>query len=385
METLPLAPFKDVIDGIKETGGEIFKFCYQCGLCDTLCPWNRVRNFFIRNIVHEAQLGIVDFGSEDLWLCATCGACVEHCPRGVGIIDVMRAMRRLLVPGGVVPTSIPNLRGVMTSIASVGNPWLQEPENRANWAKGLGVKDFNEDMELLYFPCCTPAYDPRDQKIARATSEILLKLGVSFGILGSKEVCCGESVRKAGNEELFKRLAKENIRTFIENGVKKILVSSPHCYHTFINEYPEFMVNFEVVHISQYLFELINEGRLKLTKEYKKKITYHDPCYLGRHNKIYDEPRNVLKSVPGVEIVEMSDSRENALCCGGGGGRIWMETKKEERFADLRIQQALEVGAEVLVTSCPYCIIMFEDSVAMAHKAGIIQVKDITEIIQEVI
>jgi Fe-S oxidoreductase len=385
VETIALAPFKDVIDGIKETGGEAFKFCYQCGLCETACPWNRVRNFFVRSIIHQAQLGVVDFGSEDLWLCATCGACVERCPRGVKIIDVMRAMRRLLVPDGVVPASIPNLRGVMTSIASVGNPWQQEPENRANWAKGLGVKEFSEGTELLYFPCCTPAYDPRVQKVAQATSEILTKVGVDFGILGPKENCCGESVRKAGNEQLFKRLAKENIKTFIENGVKKILVSSPHCYHTFKNEYAEFKANFEVVHITQYLFELIKEGRLKLTKEYKKKITYHDPCYLGRHNGIYDAPREVLKKVPGLELVEMADSRENALCCGGGGGRIWMETKKGERFADLRIQQALEVGADVLVTSCPYCIINFKDSRLALGDSAAIEIKDITEIIQEVI
>ncbi|MCJ7426484.1 MAG: (Fe-S)-binding protein [Dehalococcoidales bacterium] len=385
METLALAPFKDVIDGIKETGGEAFKLCYQCGLCETVCPWNRVRKFFVRSIIHQAQLGVADFGSEDLWLCATCGACVERCPRGVGIIDIMRAMRRLLVPDGVVPASIPNLRGVMTSIASVGNPWQQEPENRANWAKGLGVKEFSEDTELLYFSCCTPAYDPRVQKVAQATSEILTKLGVDFGILGPKENCCGESVRKAGNEQLFKRLARENIKTFIENGVKKILVSSPHCYHTFKNEYPEFKANFEVVHVSQYLFELINEGRLKLSKEYGKKVTYHDPCYLGRHNGIYDEPREVLKKVPGLELIEMADSRENALCCGGGGGRIWMDTPKGERFSDLRLEQGIEVGAEVLVTSCPYCIINFEDSRLTLEDSEVIEIKDITEIIQEVI
>jgi Fe-S oxidoreductase len=383
METLALAPFKDVIDGIKETGGEAFKLCYQCGLCDTACPWNRVRNFPVRSIIHQAQLGVADFGSEDLWLCATCGACVERCPRGVKIIDVMRSMRRLLVPDGVVPASIPNLRGVMTSIASVGNPWLGEPEDRANWAKGLGVKEFSEGTELLYFSCCTPAYDKRVQTVAQATSEILNRAGVDFGILGPKEVCCGESVRKAGNEQLFKHLAKENIKTFIDNGVHKILVSSPHCYHAFKNEYPEFNANFEVVHISQYLFELINEGRLKLTKEYGKKVTYHDPCYLGRHNGIYDEPREVLKKVPGLELIEMPDSRENALCCGGGGGRIWMETKKGERLSDLRLQQAIEVGAEVLVTSCPYCIINFKDSQLTLENSEAIEIKDITEIILE--
>ncbi len=385
METVALAPFKVVIDGIKETGGEAFRLCYQCGLCETVCPWNRVRSFLVRSIIHQAQLGVVDFESEDLWLCATCDACVERCPRGVGIIDIMRAMRRLLVPDGVVPASIPNLRSVMTSIASVGNPWGQEPKDRANWAKDPGVKEFSEDTELLYFPCCYPSYDPRLRKVAAATANILNRAGVDFGILGPKESCCGESVRKAGNEALFKRLARENIKTFVENGVKKILCSSPHCYHTFKTEYPEFKANFEVVHISQYLFELINEGRLKLAKEYGKKVTYHDPCYLGRHNGIYDEPREVLRKIPGLELIEMADAREDSLCCGMGGGRIWMETAKGERFSDLRLEQAIGVGAEVLVTSCPYCITQFEDSRLTLNVTENIEVKDVTEIIGEVI
>ena len=261
METVPLAPFKVVIDGIKEAGGEADKFCYQCGKCDTVCPWNRVRKFFVRRMINQAKFGVVPFESEDLWLCATCGNCVQRCPRGVEIIDVMRAMRRLLVPDGVVPASIPNLRSVMTSIASVGNPWGQAPEDRANWAKDLEVKEFVEGTEVLYFPCCYPSYDPRLRKVSQATASLLSKAGVDFGILGSKEMCCGESVRKAGNEDLFKRLARENIKTFIESGVKKIVLSSPHCYHTFKNEYPEFKVNFEVVHVTQFLIPADQRGK----------------------------------------------------------------------------------------------------------------------------
>ncbi len=382
METIPLAPFKDVIDGLKEAGGEAFKFCYQCGKCETVCPWNRVRKFFVRKIVNQAKFGVVPFESEDLWLCATCRNCVQRCPRGVEIIDVMRAMRRLLVVDGVVPASIPNLRGVMTSIASVGNPFRQE-KDRAEWAEGLSVKPFTEGTETLYFPCCYPSYEPRLKKVAQATAHLLNRAGVDFGILGSKENCCGESVRKVGNEDLFKRLARENIKAFIENGVKKIVASSPHCFHTFKNEYSEFKVNFEVSHVSQYLFQLMREGRLKPTKEYAKKVTYHDPCYLGRHNGIYDEPREVLKKIPGLELIEMADVRENSLCCGMGGGRIWMETAKEERFSNLRLEQAIGVGAEVLVTSCPYCVTQFEDSRLTLKEGEAIQIKDITEILQE--
>jgi Fe-S oxidoreductase len=383
METVALALFKPVADAIKETGGEAFKLCYQCGLCETVCPWNRVREFHIRKIINQAKLGVVPLESDDVWLCTTCRRCVQECPRGVKIIDVMRAMRRLLVPDGVVPASIPNLRGVMTSIASEGNPWRQQAKDRANWAKDLGIKDFDETTQLLYFPCCTSAFDPRVQKAAQATGKILASVGADFGILGPKETCCGESVRKAGNEDLFKRLAKENIKTFIDSGVKKILVSSPHCYHTFKNEYSEFKVNFEVVHTTEYLYEMMNKGKIKPTKELRKKVTYHDPCYLGRHNNIYDQPREVLKSIPGVDLVEMADNKESSLCCGGGGSRIWMETPREERFSDIRIKQALEVGADVLVTACPYCIMNFEDSKLNIPGAENLEIKDITEIVQE--
>jgi Fe-S oxidoreductase len=247
------------------------------------------------------------------------------------------------------------------------------------------VKEFSEGTEVLYFPCCYPSYEPRLKKVAQATASILNQTGVDFGILGSKEMCCGESVRTAGNEALFKRVARENIKTFVENGVKKILLSSPHCYHTFKNEYPEFMVNFEVIHISQYLFQLMNEGRLMPTKEFEKRVAYHDPCYLGRHNGIYDEPREVLKSIPGLELRELAESRENSLCCGMGGGRIWMETPKSERFSDIRLEQAIEAGAEVLATACPYCITQFEDSRLTMEDSEAIQIMDITEILQEVI
>jgi len=240
-------------------------------------------------------------------------------------------------------------------------------------------------MDLLYFVGCYLSYDPRLKKVAIATANILKKAGINFGILGEKENCCGESIRKAGGEQEFRTLAKANIKTFIDQGVKKILVSSPHCYHTLKNEYPEFMVNFEVVHNSQFLAQLISEGRLELTSEYAKKVTYHDPCYLSRHNGIYDEPRDVLEEVPGLHLVEMTASRRDSLCCGGGGGRIWMETPKNERFSDIRVQQAVETGAHVLVTACPYCITNFEESRLSLEGDDVLEIKDITEIINEVI
>jgi len=380
-----VTPYKEIIDVIKASGGEAFKLCYQCGLCDVVCPWNRVRTFSMRKLVREATFGLTDIESEEMWRCTTCGKCPQQCPRDVKQIESGVALRRIATEYGVFPTAVKPIRTISGSLVGEGNPLSEERAERANWAEGLSVKTFTEGMEVLYFPGCYLCYDPRLKKVARATADILNRAGVDFGILGTKENCCGESIRKTGDEDVFKLLARENIKTFIDNGVKKILVSSPHCYHTFKNEYPEFMVDFEVIHISQYVSELINEGRLELTKEYGKKVTYHDPCYLGRHNGIYDEPREVLKRVPGLELNEMPESREDSLCCGGGGGRIWMETPKGERFSDLRLEQAMEVGAEVLVTSCPYCIANFEDSRLTLDVTEKIEIKDITEIIGEVI
>jgi Fe-S oxidoreductase len=380
-----VADFKEIVDAIKANGGEAFKLCFQCGLCDVVCPWNRIRIFSMRKIVREAAFGLTDIESEDIWRCTTCGRCPQQCPRDVKQIESGVALRRIATEYGVFPSPVRPVRTVSASLRGRGNPLNEERNNRAAWAEGLSVKTFTEGTEILYFPCCYLSYDPRLKKAAAATVAILNKAGIDYGILGSKENCCGESIRKTGDEELFKRLARENIKTFIDHGVKKILVSSPHCYHSFKNEYREFRVDFEVVHISQYLAELIREGRLELNKEYKKKATYHDPCYLGRHNGIYDDPREVLRKVPGLELVEMPESRIDSLCCGGGGGRIWMETVKGERFSDFRLEQAIAVGAEVLVTSCPYCIANFEDSRSTIGVADNIVIKDITEILQEVI
>jgi len=380
-----VAPYKEIIDVIKASGGDAFKRCFECGLCDVVCPWNRVRSFSIRRIVREATFGLTEIESEEIWRCTTCGKCPQRCPRDVKQIESGVSLRRVATEYGVFPASVRPVRTVSGSLVGEGNPLNEERKKRADWAEGLSVKPFTEGMEILYFPDCYCSYDPRLKKVARATAAILNKAGVDFGILGAKESCCGESIRKTGDEEVFKRLAKENIKTFIDHGVKKILVSSPHCYHTFKNEYPEFRVNFEVVHISQYLLELIQSGKLMLNKEYRKRVAWHDPCYLGRHNGIYDEPREVLKRVPGLELIEMPESREESFCCGGGGGRIWMETPKGERFSDLRLEQASGVGAGVLATACPYCITNFEDSRLNREKGEAIEIKDITEIISEVI
>ncbi len=378
----PAIPDKETVDILREMGGDTLKICYQCGTCTGTCPWNLVRTFLPRRMMYRAQLGLIDFGDEDIWTCATCGACVIRCPRGVEMTNVIRAMRKVVAEMGVakVPDS---LRISVKNIASVGNPQGEPEEERGNWAQDLGVKAFAPGTELLYYTCCVPAIDPKVRRIAQSTVGILQKIGIDFGVLGAKERCCGESVRKSGSETVFHGLAEGNIQTFAENGVKRVVVNSPHCYHTFKNEYPELGAEFEVVHLSQLLAQLIDEGKLTFSKEVKKKVIYHDPCYLGRHNEIYEEPRRVLQAIPGVELLEFPDSRQFSICCGGGGGRVWMETAKGERFCDLRLQQAIDAGADVLAVACPYCMLMFDDSLLTMGKEGAIEIKDISELVLE--
>jgi len=385
METV--TPFREIVDEILQAGGETFTYCYQCGKCDVVCPWNRVRAFSMRKIVWQAALGLPEIEFDDIWRCTTCGRCPSACPRGVDQIQIGRALRRIASAYDVFPASVAGVRTAGSSLASDGNPLGEDREARGAWAKDLALKPFQEGMEVLFFVGCYYSYDPRLRKVAVATTEILKRAGVDFGILGSMESCCGESIRKAGNEEVFRSLARANIKAFIDHGVKRILVASPHCYHTFKNEYPEFMVHFQVVHLSQFLLELMESGRLEVPKARNggspTRITFHDPCYLGRHNGVYDPPRAVLERLPGLELVEMADTRQNSLCCGGGGGRIWAETPKGERFADLRMAQAMEAGAEVLATACPYCVSNFEESRLALEEQGAPAVKDLAEVLLE--
>ena len=380
-----IADYQEIIELIADSGGKTFSRCFQCGLCDSLCPWNRVREFSMRKLVRQALFGMSEIESEEIWLCTTCGRCPQQCPRDVQQIEAVVVLRKIATEYGVFPGSARSIRGISSSLVAEGNPLSESRKDRTKWTEGLNVPRFEEGMELLYFPGCYPSYDPRVRKVARAAAGVLNSAGVEFGILGTKENCCGESIRKAGDEELFKRLARENIKTFIDNGVQRILVSSPHCYHTFKNEYRWFRVEFDVIHMVQLLAQLLAEGRIKPKREFPRKVAYHDPCYLGRHNGIYDEPRQVLSQIPGLELVSLPEEREESLCCGGGGGRIWMETPKGQRFSDLRVEQALEAGAEVLVTACPYCITNFEDSRGTLGAEEKIEIKDITEVVWEAI
>lgn len=376
-------PFKEAIEEINQAGGERTKLCFQCGKCDSVCPWNRVRNFSMRRLIREANFGLSEIEKDEIWLCTTCGKCPQRCPRDVRQIEDTVAVRRVANNYNVFSDTAKPVKIVSSGLKSEGNPFGEERSKRYTWAEGLNLKKFEEGMEYLFFTDCYLCYDPRMKKVAKLTVNILNSLGIGYGVLGEIENCCGESIRKTGNEELFKKLAKENIKNFIDAGVEKIIVSSPHCLHTFKNEYTQFKVSFDVIHIVELFYKLLEQGKLKFNKNYNKKVVYHDPCYLGRHNGIYDEPREVLKAIPGLTLLEMEEEREDSLCCGMGGGRVWMETHKEERFSNIRIKQALDSGAEVLVTACPYCITNFEDTRVVLGLEDKIEIKDITEVMSE--
>jgi Fe-S oxidoreductase len=292
------------------------------------------------------------------------------------------AIRRIATQYGVLPGRASGLSSTSASLANYGNPLGEARDTRHAWACGLSVRPFEEGMELLYFVGCYGSYDPRNQKVAVATARILDRAGVDFGILGTRESCCGESIRKAGDEEVFRTLARENIKTFIDNGVKRVLVASPHCYHTFKNEYSEFMVNFEVVHISQYLAELIEDGRLELDGKLDKKVTFHDPCYLGRYAKEYEPPREVLTRLR-VKTAEMDQSREKGFCCGAGGGRVFLEETIGDRVNVTRTEQALATGAKTVAVGCPFCMTMVTDGTKTKNVEESVQVKDLAELVAD--
>lgn len=372
----PVTPYLEISQAIEEAGGEALKKCYQCGTCTGTCPWSPLTDFNIRKMIRQGQFGY-DGIEEFMWDCSTCNYCVSRCPRGVEIIDIVRAVRRVYSEGGQLPES---LRVFVGSLSARGNPWSGDPEKRNDWSRDRHPI-YAAGIEYLYFTCCTVCYDPRNVKVARATAALLDRAGISWGLPGTEVNCCGESVRKVGNEDLFERLMTNNREIFDAAGVRRIIVNSPHCYYTFREEYGR---DYDVIHITEFLADLIRDGKLIPTKDLGGvQVTYHDPCYLGRHSGIYDPPRDVLKSIPGINLVEMPRTREQAMCCGGGGGGLWTEREKGERLSDRRVEEAIETGATILATACPYCISMLEDSVKTLGAGEKIVVKDVTELVFE--
>ena len=343
-------------DYLAEMGAETVNWCMQCGLCTNLCPWRLFPGetsdrFNIRHMQRLGQMGMEGFEEEiALFACSTCSMCQTNCPRGVKIVENVRAMRSSIVGGGMVP---PHLRPTLGSAHAHGNPWSGPREKRTAWQDGLDVPQFGPETEYFLFVCCHSCYDGRSIKIAKSVTRLLQRAGVSFGVIGAEESCCGESMRKLGDEELFQKLAQSNIKLFNGKGVKKIITTSPHCLWTFANEYPELGGEWEVTHYTTLLNQLRQEGRLALSRELEKQVAFHDPCYLGRHSNIFEAPRELLSGVLRNELMTLSREREASLCCAGGGGRIWAEVPVGERFGEMRIKDALAALVGVLATACP--------------------------------
>jgi len=265
-----------------------------------------------------------------------------------------------------------------------GNPWGISAEKKADWAHGLGVPLLAEhpEAEYLYFVGCAGAFDERNKKTTVAFTKLLQKAGVSFAILGAEEPCNGETARRLGNEYLFQSMAQNAIETFQTHGVKKILVNCPHCFNTLKNEYPQFGGHYEVIHAGELLSNLLRDGKLRLQDGPSKKVTYHDSCYYGRYNEIYDTPREVLARVPGTQLQEMERHKHTGMCCGGGGGWMWMEEPRDKRVNHLRVAQALETNPDVIAVSCPFCMTMLSDGLKAQEADEKVQLLDLVEIVE---
>ena len=352
--------------------------CFQCGVCTATCPWSEVRDepVRVRSLMRAAQLGLEN-GNESLWLCTTCAQCEAYCPRGVDITAVFRGLRQAAWERRAPEKGLPS---VMWSIFWNNNPWTQAPSQRSLWAKDMVIEDFDPAVhEVLLYVGCTPSYDQRAQKVARSLVQVLEAAAVKFGTLKDDEPCCGESALNVGHKDYFRDLVDQASRVFEERGVGKMVTISPHCFDVFENHYPRMNLEFEPVHYTQFLAELIGEGRLSFKQNGDLKVTFQDPCYLARHNREEVAPRRVINAIPGVKLSEMDYAGADTLCCGGGGGRMFLETAAGERFGDLRVEQARETGAEILVTACPFCISCLEDSVK-AKKVEDLVVMDIAEL-----
>ena len=322
-------------------------------------------------------------GEDELWACTACMACEEACPVYVEQIIRNVDLRRYLV---LVETKYSSeVRLALKNLEKSNNPWGASRGTRAEWTKGLGIKTLAEveNPEFLFWVGCVGSFDARNQKVATSMVKILQASGISFGILGNDEGCCGDPARRIGNEYLFQTMAEANIEILKESGVKKILTLCPHCFHTLKNEYPQFGGEFQVIHHTQFLTELISSGKLKLTKPLNKVITYHDSCYLGRANQIYDPPRKILNSIPGLKLVEMERHRQRSFCCGAGGGRMWMEEHIGTRINQMRTDQAIATEAELIGTACPYCLTMLFDGIKEKGKAETMAAYDLSELVDQ--
>ncbi len=388
-----------------------FDACTECGRCQVVCPAYAAKQplnpkYLVLDLQHymteqgpkllgpaqkngngngKTMVGDV-IKHETLWACTTCYGCVYECPVLIEHVDAIVDMRRYLaLMEGDIPAS---LATTLTNIERAGNPWKQPKRKRAAWTQGLDFEvpimanlPEGTEVDVLWWVGCAGAYDPRNQKVTRAIARILHAAGVNFAILGEEETCTGDAARRAGNEYLFQQLAQQNIETLNRYKFKLILTQCPHCLNTLLNEYPQFGGNYQVMHHTQYIEALLAEGQIKVKAEAKGKITFHDPCYLGRYNDEYEAPR-YLATATGMKLVEMAKSKSQAMCCGGGGARVWMEDEGETRVNYNRLAQIQATGCTEVGVACPFCMVMLEDARG-AKGAEELVIRDVAEIVAE--
>ncbi|MBI4233498.1 MAG: (Fe-S)-binding protein, partial [Chloroflexi bacterium] len=409
----PLSPIKNLETAEHFGAGRVQDFtwkelldgyaCAVCGRCTDNCPANLTGKVLspmhsvenVKGYLLEQRVALVK-GAEPpqpliggaipvqaLWDCLTCGACVHECPVAVEHIDSIVDMRRhLVMEKAEMPETAMN---ALQSMERRGHPWRGTTFTRTDWAQGLGVKTLAEEpqVEVLLWVGCTPALEERSQKVARAMASVLKVAGVKFGILGNEETCTGDPARRMGNEYLFQTMAQQNIETLKRYNVKKVLTICPHCFNTLKNEYPQLGGQFEVVHYTEFVGELIRQGRLKPLKTIQTTMAYHDSCYLGRHNGIYDAPREIARAIPGVKLVEMEPRiRERGFCCGAGGGHMWME-EAGQRVNRVRTDHFLQTGARTVGSSCPFCLQMLTEGISAKGVAEERQAVDLLELLAE--
>ncbi len=381
--------------------------CTRCGRCQDNCPAHLsgkplspkkviqdLRNHLNQSAKNPKQQGvgqaeIVPIGGnviteDELWACTTCAACQEVCPVFVQVIDKVVDLRRYLVL--MESKFSPEVKLFFKNMETNYNPWTIGFATRADWAKDLHLRNLaeNKEVDYLLWVGCSGSFDERNKKVSRSLVSLLQKAGVNFGILGTEEMCCGETARRMGNEYLAQILMQQNIELFNNYGIKKIITLCPHCFNTFKNEYHQFNGNYQVFHYSELLWDLFREVKLKWKTGIEMSAVYHDSCYLGRHNSVYNAPRNLLSSIPDMKLVEAKRNRGKSFCCGAGGGRMWMEETLGKRINHLRVEQLGESGASVVATACPYCLTMLEDGIKEKGMEGKMSVMDITEILEKV-
>jgi Fe-S oxidoreductase len=380
--------------------------CAVCGRCSDACPANLTGKVLSpMHIVENLKEHMVTIGHQGprnaehvepallighaipeqaIWDCVSCGACMEECPVVVEHIPTIMDLRRNLV---LEESKVPETAmAALLSLEQRGHPWRGTQYSRTDWAEGLDVPTLAEkpDAEILFWVGCTGALEQRSQGVARSMAKVLKRAGVDFAILGDEETCTGDPARRMGNEYLFQILAQQNIETLNRYGVKKVVTICPHCFNTMRNEYPQFGGAFEVLHYSQLIDELIQQGRLKPVKPVNTKMAYHDSCFLGRHNGIYDQPRDIAKAIPGLTLVEMKPRcRERGFCCGAGGGHMWIEESQGTRINHVRTDHFLETQADTIGVSCPYCLQMLTEGIQAKGLENEKQSRDVLEILSE--